>query len=67
MSSEERAIGAVIGSVVGDALGAPFEFGAAGAFPNGFPAAVTGGLAGAVPGVGIAARLARPRKSSRVS
>ncbi|MFF0579219.1 ADP-ribosylglycohydrolase family protein [Streptosporangium saharense] len=33
----ERATGAVIGSAVGDALGAPFEFGTAGAFSTRFP------------------------------
>ena len=40
MSTEElrrRAAGALIGSVVGDALGAPFEFGPAGAFSRRFP------------------------------
>ncbi|AZS76911.1 hypothetical protein DDE74_38290 [Streptomyces lydicus] len=34
----ERTAGAVIGSAVGDALGAPFEFGPAGAFSARFPA-----------------------------
>ncbi|MFG2471217.1 ADP-ribosylglycohydrolase family protein [Streptomyces canus] len=34
----ERALGAVIGSAVGDALGAPFEFGPEGAFSDRFPA-----------------------------
>ncbi|MFE0540227.1 ADP-ribosylglycohydrolase family protein [Streptomyces sp. NPDC058891] len=33
-----RAIGAVLGSAVGDALGAPFEFGPEGAFSASFPA-----------------------------
>ncbi|MEZ0111893.1 ADP-ribosylglycohydrolase [Catenulispora sp. EB89] len=33
-----RAIGAVVGSAVGDALGAPFEFGPAGAFSAKYPA-----------------------------
>lgn len=33
----DRALGAVIGSAVGDALGAPFEFGAEGAFSARFP------------------------------
>ncbi|MFI8075112.1 ADP-ribosylglycohydrolase family protein [Streptomyces sp. NPDC086033] len=33
----ERALGAVIGSAVGDALGAPFEFGPEGAFSDRFP------------------------------
>src|SRR3954454_9233738 len=33
----ERALGAVIGSAAGDALGAPFEFGPEGAFSDRFP------------------------------
>ncbi|MFF9811840.1 ADP-ribosylglycohydrolase family protein [Streptomyces sp. NPDC014006] len=33
----ERALGAVLGSAVGDALGAPFEFGSEGAFSARFP------------------------------
>jgi ADP-ribosylglycohydrolase len=33
----ERAVGAVVGSAVGDALGAPFEFGPEGAFSARFP------------------------------
>jgi len=32
-----RAVGAVVGAAVGDALGAPFEFGAAGAFSANYP------------------------------
>lgn len=36
-SGTERALGAVIGSAVGDALGAPFEFGPEGAFSDRFP------------------------------
>ncbi|GAA1020986.1 ribosylglycohydrolase [Acrocarpospora pleiomorpha] len=39
----ERVAGAVVGSVVGDALGAPFEFGPAGAFSARFPVPGTGG------------------------
>ncbi|GII58791.1 ribosylglycohydrolase [Planotetraspora thailandica] len=38
-----RAAGAVVGSAVGDALGAPFEFGPAGAFSRRFPEGTTGG------------------------
>ncbi|GGV84983.1 ribosylglycohydrolase [Streptomyces nigrescens] len=38
MQWAERTAGAVIGSAVGDALGAPFEFGPAGAFSARFPA-----------------------------
>ncbi|PJF01614.1 ribosylglycohydrolase [Streptomyces carminius] len=37
MERTQRAAGAVVGSVVGDALGAPFEFGPAGAFSARFP------------------------------
>ncbi|GGW53227.1 ADP-ribosylglycohydrolase family protein [Streptomyces griseoloalbus] len=39
----ERALGAVVGSAVGDALGAPFEFGPEGAFSARFPAPGSGG------------------------
>jgi ADP-ribosylglycohydrolase len=39
----QRAAGAVIGSAVGDALGAPFEFGPAGAFSARFPLPSAGG------------------------
>lgn len=38
------ALGAVIGSAVGDALGAPFEFGPAGAYSRRFPEPVVDGL-----------------------
>ena len=38
----QRVIGALVGSVVGDALGAPFEFGPAGAFSKRFPTPVRG-------------------------
>jgi ADP-ribosylglycohydrolase len=37
MRRQERVIGAVIGSAVGDALGAPFEFGPPGAYSARFP------------------------------
>ena len=40
--SEDRAIGAVVGSAVGDALGAPFEFGPAGLYSARFPFPMTG-------------------------
>ncbi|TQK98667.1 ADP-ribosylglycohydrolase [Streptomyces puniciscabiei] len=39
----ERAAGAVLGSAVGDALGAPFEFGPEGAFSARFPRPGHGG------------------------
>ncbi|MEV5322038.1 ADP-ribosylglycohydrolase family protein [Streptomyces sp. NPDC052687] len=39
----ERAVGAVLGSAVGDALGAPFEFGPEGAFSARFPRPGQGG------------------------
>jgi hypothetical protein len=38
----ERAVGAIVGSAVGDALGAPFEFGPAGAFSTRFPRSGSG-------------------------
>ncbi|MFG1805729.1 ADP-ribosylglycohydrolase family protein [Streptomyces sp. NPDC049040] len=37
MDRNQRAVGAVVGSAVGDALGGPFEFGPAGAFSARFP------------------------------
>ncbi|MFE9625622.1 ADP-ribosylglycohydrolase family protein [Streptomyces sp. NPDC006527] len=43
MIDPERAVGAVVGSAVGDALGAPFEFGPEGAFSARFPSAGHGG------------------------
>lgn len=45
MNRTQRAAGAVVGSAVGDALGAPYEFGPAGAFSERFPpAAGPGGM-----------------------
>jgi ADP-ribosyl-[dinitrogen reductase] hydrolase len=41
--AQQRAIGALIGAVVGDALGAPFEFGPRGAFTGRFPSTVLAG------------------------
>ncbi|MFG3657189.1 ADP-ribosylglycohydrolase family protein [Streptomyces sp. NPDC047706] len=41
-----RALGAVVGSAVGDALGAPFEFGPEGAFSARFPAPGQGEMCG---------------------
>ncbi|RVU27887.1 ADP-ribosylglycohydrolase family protein [Streptomyces antnestii] len=43
MKRVERAVGAVVGSAVGDALGAPFEFGPEGAFSARFPRPHAGG------------------------
>ncbi|MFF4579977.1 ADP-ribosylglycohydrolase family protein [Streptomyces sp. NPDC001389] len=43
MERMQRAAGAVVGSAVGDALGAPFEFGPQGAFSARFPAPGAGG------------------------
>ncbi|MFI0720915.1 ADP-ribosylglycohydrolase family protein [Streptomyces sp. NPDC021224] len=40
---EERAVGAVVGAAVGDALGGPFEFGPRGAFSARFPEPGAGG------------------------
>ena len=42
MDRNQRAVGAVVGSAVGDALGGPFEFGSAGAFSARFPAPASG-------------------------
>ena len=39
----QRLIGAFVGAAVGDALGAPFEFGAAGGYSARFPESVIGG------------------------
>ena len=41
MDRSQRAVGAVVGSAVGDALGAPFEFGPAGEFSGRFPRGAT--------------------------
>ncbi|MGW5349552.1 ADP-ribosylglycohydrolase family protein [Streptomyces sp. NPDC004031] len=43
---EERAVGAVVGAAVGDALGGPFEFGPRGAFSARFPEPGAGGEMG---------------------
>lgn len=43
ITATDRALGAVIGSAVGDALGAPFEFGPEGAFSARFPEPGRGG------------------------
>jgi ADP-ribosylglycohydrolase len=43
MERNQWAVGAVVGSAVGDALGGPFEFGPAGAFSARFPAPGSGG------------------------
>ncbi|RNG18373.1 ADP-ribosylglycohydrolase family protein [Streptomyces botrytidirepellens] len=43
MDWEERSVGAVVGSAVGDALGGPFEFGPEGAFSARFPVPGIGG------------------------
>jgi ADP-ribosylglycohydrolase len=43
MDRVERAVGAVVGSAVGDALGAPFEFGLAGVFSSRFSMLGVGG------------------------
>jgi ADP-ribosyl-[dinitrogen reductase] hydrolase len=40
----QRALGAIIGSAAGDALGARFEFGPAGAYSKQFPEPIVGGI-----------------------
>ena len=52
-SMTQRAIGAVVGSAVGDALGAPFEFGTAGAYGERFPEPVIGGIGEMIGGGGF--------------
>jgi len=47
-----KALGAVVGSAVGDALGAPFEFGRAGEYRKRFPDRVLGGIGEMVGGRG---------------
>ncbi|WP_369068377.1 ADP-ribosylglycohydrolase family protein [Kineococcus terrestris] len=42
MDRQHRVMGALVGSAVGDALGAPFEFGPPGAFSTRFPTAARG-------------------------
>lgn len=39
----QSALGAIVGSAVGDALGAPFEFGPMGQYSSAFPAPIKGG------------------------
>lgn len=48
-----RAVGAVVGSAVGDALGAPFEFQSAGTYRRRFPSPVVGGIGEMVGGGGL--------------
>ncbi len=49
----QRVLGAVIGSAVGDALGAPFEFKPAGLYSRTFPSPVVGGIGEMVGGGGF--------------
>jgi len=49
-ATKARALGCVIGSAVGDALGAPYEFGPPGAYSARFPKPVIGGSGEMVPG-----------------
>jgi len=49
----QRAIGCIVGAAVGDALGAPFEFGAAGQYSKRFPHSVHGGIGEMVGGGGF--------------
>ncbi|MGA0863536.1 MAG: ADP-ribosylglycohydrolase family protein [Ilumatobacteraceae bacterium] len=52
-TQRDRALGIIIGSAVGDALGAPFEFGDAGDYARRFPAPVVGGRGELVGGGGF--------------
>jgi ADP-ribosylglycohydrolase len=49
----QRAIGAVVGSAAGDALGAPFEFRPSGEYSRRFPQPVVGGIGEMVGGGGF--------------
>ena len=49
----QRALGAIIGSAVGDALGARFEFGPAGAYSKKFPEPIVGGIGEMIGGGGF--------------
>ena len=49
----QRAIGCLVGSAVGDALGAPFEFGPAGQYSKRFPSPVHGGIGEMIGGGGF--------------
>lgn len=49
----DRAVGALIGSMVGDALGAPFEFDSAGQYSLRFPQPVVGGTGEMIGGGGF--------------
>ena len=42
--TRQRALGAILGSAAGDALGAPFEFRAPGEYGRRFPEPVVGGI-----------------------
>jgi ADP-ribosyl-[dinitrogen reductase] hydrolase len=52
-TQRDRALGIIIGSAVGDALGAPFEFGEPGEYALRFPAPVVGGRGEMVGGGGF--------------
>lgn len=52
-TEKQRAIGAVLGAAVADALGAPFEFKPAGTYRKRFPAPVLGGVGEMVGGGGF--------------
>ena len=49
----QRCVGIVVGAAVGDALGAPFEFGPAGQYSKRFPSPVLGGIGEMVGGGGF--------------
>ncbi|MFN6122027.1 MAG: ADP-ribosylglycohydrolase family protein, partial [Actinomycetes bacterium] len=53
LAGMQRAVGCLVGAAVGDALGAPFEFGPAGRFSERFPQPVLGGVGELIGGGGF--------------
>ena len=53
LAGVQRAVGCLVGAAVGDALGAPFEFGPAGRFSERFPQPVLGGVGELIGGGGF--------------
>ena len=53
LAFRQRALGAILGSAVGDALGARFEFGPAGEYSKQFPKPIVGGIGEMIGGGGF--------------